>query len=338
MIKRLLFLPIALLIWGTASAQFQYTFKDTSTTYTPLSGGTSLNGSLIWDDEILFAPMPFTWTMNGNKTTNFFFLDLSVPGVFADTTDATDINGFFLSDVDIADRGTISGSASKSPITYLTTGSAPNRIFKVEIANAGFFAELDAHSSMNDSVDMQVWVYETSNVVEYHYGPSKITFPGDYYGFGGNGPFVGYAKGIDAVSQSAGDLYFLTGSPAAPTVDSISIPFTTPPTGLSDWPNANKVYRFTPKKSNVGVTTASSNKIAVRIYPTLATTQLKVQYLPLNGETADYQICSLTGAVVSSGRLQSGVQSIDVSAFAAGTYYMQVKAKGASGNYRFMKQ
>jgi len=340
MFKRLLILPIAVLSVLSASAQLRYSLKDTTTPYSPLTGAASMNGSLIWDEEIVHAPMPFTWTIDGTKTVNQFLLALEIPGVVADTNNFGSIDGFFLCDVDIADRGILSGAASLSPISYLTAGTSPNRIFKVEIANAGFFVEYGDHGTMDDSLSMQVWVYETSNIVEYHFGPSKITYPSEYFGFGGNGPVSGYGRSVNIVNLSSGNLYYMTGSPAAPTVDSMTLPLTAFPNGLSAWPADGKVYRFTPKSSSVGIPAASvsGGKLAVRVYPSIASSILNVQYTPDANQTAEYQISSITGAVMSNGKLHSGVQDIDVSTFASGSYYLQVKSGNASGNYHFVKQ
>jgi hypothetical protein len=157
------------------------------------------------------------------------------------------VNGFFFSDADIADRGYLNQTASRSPIRYLTTGTAPNRIFKLEIANGGFYNEYDFYNTMSDSFSLQVWVYETSNIVELHYGPSRITHAADYFNFG-NGPLVMYAKHADFDMGTAGSVYFLEGAASAPALDSVDLP-NQPATALNSWPASGKVYRFTPTAS-----------------------------------------------------------------------------------------
>jgi hypothetical protein len=245
MIKHLLLLSTALLLCLNASAQFNYRFKDTTTAYAPLAGATSLNGSLIWDEENLTAPMPFTWKIDSVISVTKFNLALAFTAVFSDTTNFTDVNGFAFGDMDIADRGMLTNVSSQSPIRYLTTGTSPNRIFKVELANAGFYEEYNTYTSMSDSFNLQIWVYETSNIVEFHYGPSRITHPSDYFNFG-NGPLVMYAKHADYDMGSTGTVYLLKGAASAPTIDSVSLP-SLPSTALNSWPANGKVYRFTPK-------------------------------------------------------------------------------------------
>lgn len=239
------FLAAILLLSATAHAQFRYTFKDTTTPYAPLSGASSLNGSTVWDDEDFSTTMPFSWKLDSNLTETSFNLSLGIFGVFHSVTSYMDMNGFYFGDMDAADRGTLTGTSSLSPIRYLTIGTAPNRIFKLEFANAGFYDEYDLYQTMNDSFSMQVWIYETSNIVEYHYGPSHITYASDYFGINGTGPSIGYMKHADFVGGT-GDLYFLTGNASSPTLDSAMLP-SFPATALNSWPASGEVYRFTPK-------------------------------------------------------------------------------------------
>ncbi len=249
MIKKIFFSLLALVSIFNASAQFTYTFKDTTTPYVPLTGATSLNGALIWDDEKLVAPMPFTWTVNGNIAINQFNLMLGYTSIFTDTVNTSAAHGFVLGDVDIVDRGIETGITSLSPIRYTTTGTAPNRIFKMEIANAGFAKEYYVYGILLDSINLQVWVYETSNIVEIHYGSSQVSDPASYFYFNGTGPIVANARLFDFDFGNYGTLYLLSGNPSSPMVDSFTFPISgiTLPPSLNSWPADGTVYRFTPK-------------------------------------------------------------------------------------------
>ncbi|MEO6830677.1 MAG: T9SS type A sorting domain-containing protein [Chitinophagaceae bacterium] len=259
MMKNLLLLLLSAVLCFKASAQFNYSFKDTVATYVPLTGSTSLNGSLIWDDENLVAPMPFTWKMDNTISLNKFYLPLSIVAVLDDTSNYADINGFVFGDMNIADRGLLNNVSSLSPISYATVGTAPNRIFKVELANAGFYDEYDMYNTMADSFNIQIWIYETSNIVELHYGPSSITYASDYFSFG-SGPLVMYAKHVDGITGNTGSFYYLKGSPASPTIDTADM--INPPSGaLNSWPANGQVYRFTPKNNCLPPTAAFSAAI-----------------------------------------------------------------------------
>jgi len=237
---------ITLLVFGfmSAQAQFRYAFSSNSATYTPLTGTTSLNGSLVWDEENLSAPMPFNWALDSSIILHDFELALSFPGVLNDTNAVTDVSGLIIGDMDIADRGALSTSLpSMSPIRYTTTGTSPNRIFKMEIANGGFYNEF-SYSTNNDSFYLQIWIYETSNIIEYRYGPSHVTYPGDYFYFSG-GPLVGFVQHADFNSQATGNFYYLVNNTTAPGIDSASFP-NFPSNALNNWPANGTVYRFTP--------------------------------------------------------------------------------------------
>lgn len=246
MFKRTLFAAIALFSCTMASAQFFYNFRATTGTYAALTSGTSMNGSTVWDEENFTAPMPFSWQMDSTITLNEFNLALWLPGAMADTNDFSDGNAFLLSDADAADRSIFSSSASSSPIRYLTTGTAPFRIFKVEMANAGFYDEGNSFSTMNDFFNVQVWIYETTNIVEFHYGTSQVSHGSDYFS-AGSGPVVGYLSHVDFNSGATGNLFSLSGNPTAPSLDSLDITVSTPTTGLNSWPANGTIYRFVPK-------------------------------------------------------------------------------------------
>lgn len=246
MSKHCLFFAFLFLFSLSAQAQFRYTFKDTTTPYSALTGATSLSGTDIWDDEDYSAPMPFAWKMDSTITLNSFELSLLFRSLVDQTSDYTDMNGFSLCDANIADRGFLGATTSLSPIRYTTTGTAPNRIFKLEISNGGFLDEFYYYATMDDYFNLQIWIYETKNIVEYHYGPSKITNPSDYFFINGAGPLVGYLKHADLLSETAGSLYFLKGNPAAPALDTVRVA-NGPSVALNSWPANGKVYRFTPK-------------------------------------------------------------------------------------------
>ena len=248
MFKKLLLLPLAALITLTAQAQFRYTFKDTTTAYVPLTGATSINGSTVWDDDDFAVSLPFTWTIDSTIATSSFDLVLCFGSLVDQLSNISDVNGFMFTDADIADRGMLSSTTSLSPISYLATGTTPNRIFKLELANAGFYDEYDLYNTMDDSFSIQIWIYETKNIVEFHYGPSRITNASDYFTINNAGPLTSYMQHVDFDNGSTGSFYFLKGNAASPTIDTVKLP-SFPNTALNSWPANGKVYRFTPKTS-----------------------------------------------------------------------------------------
>lgn len=248
MLKRLLLItPLALLCCLTAGAQFRYTFKDTTTAYAPLSGGTVITGSTPWSSRNFVLPMPFSWVMDGSISLNKLPLLTVLGSTCADTSDFGDINGFMFADfTELMDRGAL-GTTSKSPIRYTTTGTTPSRIFKAELFNTGFAYENYDYGSLNDSANIQIWIYETSNIVELHYGGSRITHGDDYFISGTASPLLGYSKHLDFINGSTGTIYYVNNASAA-AIDSVDLTAPNPPTNmLTAWPASGRVFRFTPK-------------------------------------------------------------------------------------------
>jgi hypothetical protein len=335
MFKLIPILLFALCANLTAGAQFRYTFKDTTTPYVPLTGATSLNGSLIWDEEILSAPMPFTWKIDNTLSVNRFNLALEIPGVAADTTNFGSISGFVFGDMDITDRGMLDSISTLSPIRYLTSGTAPNRIFKLEIANAGFFDEFGLYNTMDDSISVQIWVYETKNIVEFHYGPSKISHANDYFGVNSAGPFTGYFRNVNVVSGTTGTAYFLKGNAASPALDTLVLP-TPPSVALNSWPANGKVYRFTPKAtSGVGVGNVAAFA-DVKIYPSPAQDNLTIEGLQA-GDVAIIHF--MIGQKVLTSTIKSGKEVISLSGLPASSYLLTITGKtGETATMQFVKQ
>jgi hypothetical protein len=144
---RLLFSGLLLLTSFGAAAQIPYNVTTmTNQAYQPLTGATSINGSTIWDDDIFSVAMPFNFTVDG-QVINRLNLDLSFGGFLTDTSGI--VSGFTYGEMDLIDKGQFSGSASLSPIHYVVSGAAPNRIMKVEIANAGFYDDTTATDRVN---------------------------------------------------------------------------------------------------------------------------------------------------------------------------------------------
>lgn len=259
----------------TARAEFRYTFTQTTATYTALSSPTSLNGSTIWDDDQFTASIPFTWVLDSAHTMTDVPVDLSLPAILHDLTNFSTSTGFIFGFADFVDRGD-GGPTSLSPISYQTTGTAPNRIFKLEFQNAGFYDD----PSLNEYVNFQVWIYETSNIVEMHFGSSSVS-QFDNYSLLGNGPVFGMIQDADLDNGTSGMIYYLDGTGSTTTVDSLQLPppSTFPSNTLTAWPSSGTVFRFTPKWSAcarpaAAFTAANQSALAVRFTFTGATSGL----------------------------------------------------------------
>jgi len=70
----------------------------------------------------------------------------------------------------LSDRGT---DVSESPIDYELTGEPGERILKIQWINAGIIDH--GGDDPDDFVNFQIWIYESSNILEVHYGASQTS-------------------------------------------------------------------------------------------------------------------------------------------------------------------
>ena len=313
--KRLLLSIVALIACFSAFAQFNYTVTVQNQTYTPLTGGISLNDTLRWDEDDFIAPLGFTFDIDGTTGDTVFLIAASYLAI--DTTGT--VNLFEITDLDLIDRGNINDTTSRSPIRYIVEGVTPNRIFKLEIANAGIYEEYDLYSTNNDSINMQVWLYETSNIIEFRYGPSKLSHPADYH-FQTGSPTLGYYKGYNDNNGTLQMGYYLKGLVGAPYIDSFSLS-QSPTGGLSSYPANGTVYRFTPKPAGIKDNACRLNKMI--LLSNSGTSELLLSN-PYKGHYS-YKIVSLNGAVISDSRkVGEGLNKIDISYLPQGMHILYV--------------
>lgn len=310
-----------------AGAQMTYSFSQSTAAYAPLPNNTaSLNNGQVWDDNKIFsAPIGFSFKHDG-KTISRFWMK-GTDGFMNDSTGL--VSGFSFLGAYSVDRG-LYGGVSKSPVRYQTTGTTPNRIFKFELRNMGFADENMNYGTMDDSASVQIWLYETSNVVEFRYGASSLVHFGDYFEVG---PAVGLGKKINLSSQGMEKAYILNGSPANPAVDSV-----TPASfnkGLTGMPANGTVYRFTPKGNGPTAVHNADLQASLRVFPTQCSNTLNIQ--SLGSEPVQYEIISATGSSLLNGNIQNGTDIIDVGSLAPGTYLVRLNSKEAQDIRRIVK-
>lgn len=331
-----LFLFVALVVafptFGQLSMGGYLVKVQTGQPYSPLTTGTNISSGLIWDDENFKIPMGFSTDIGGLPTSNFSF---SAGWGFAPGTDTMGVVNTFVAfgSLDLQDRGAISGSA-KSPLRYLVSGVSPNRIFKFEMFNAGFFDEGDIYGTMSDSTNIQVWVYETSKIVEVRFGDSKISNPDDYFLLGAS-PLVGYVSDFDLAAETFSKGYFLTGNPTSPIVDSATSLFDIE-NSMFDYPESGTVYRFIPK--TVAASIGESNLAnQFQVYPTITTDYISV--IAENTASTSGRIMDMNGKVVSLiESIENGKNTIYLSHLASGNYVLEIAHNDGKALYKITKQ
>jgi hypothetical protein len=288
-------LPFLLLFFcGFLQAQ-NYTFLKLNQPYVELVNPLSINNGEIWDDFDFSIAIPFTFNVNGQ---NFQELVMSDSFITFDGTLSEIISPM---GNDLVDRGS-DGENSLSPLSYKVEGPNGNRILKLQWKNCGSFDD----SSLAMFVNFQIWLYETTNVFELHYGESSVTDPETFY-FGEVGGIIGITT-IDFDTNEFSNSLFLVGGTANPTTTN-ELDF------ITGTPTNTTVYRFTPTALSLGSTT---NKSFV-VYPNPSSDVFFVNGLTDNQA---YTISDSFGKLIQKGTILLEDASINLSTYETGLYFL----------------
>jgi len=162
----LIFSAVALCAWADVS---EYAFTSSIGTYTEITGGTVLGTTPELDNESFDGiNLGFTFTYNGQTTTQisvqtngFIAFGPTVANSFLAISSATGTNN-----VAAALNRDIKGRPDGS-LTYLLSGTAPNRVFTVQWKNYRRVPTTGA----NDVFNFQIQLHENGNQVKFVYGP-----------------------------------------------------------------------------------------------------------------------------------------------------------------------
>lgn len=331
----ILYLAVTIILSVTTAvhAQYVYDFSVSQETYMPLQNADVLNNTTIWDDVNYERNLGFNFELDWTQT-KIFALVCNTKGLFLGWDTTASFNGFCVLDADLQDRGKVD-TVSKSQIRYSTSIVNGKRIAKIEFYNAGFWREKDLYNTMDDSVNLQVWLYEGSNVVEFRYGPSKISHATDYFIYGsGGGPVIGFVREAGLYSLNFSEMYYLKGAPNNPGLDSCDTGINHVTTALSAYPSSGTVYRFTPQPNSIKRLNHNLDHISLR-------NTVCHDNLFLDNEeqlNVGYHVISLSGSVAAiSGQLNHGNCRIDISTLPTGMYVLKLHSANGNSNIRFSK-
>lgn len=215
-----------------SSSVFLYSLTTLSEPYEDLTGAVSINNGELWDDPTYSIPIGFAFELNGNTITSLEFQ--GVGALLAATTADPDVaTAVFPFEMDMIDRGDLGGE-SQSPLSYKLEGSPGSRILKVEWNNAGSFSEwLDGTQNMY--INLQLWLYEGSNKIEFRFGDNLVDNPALFYG--GEGIFMG----VTDINDPGGffiNPHFFTGDIGQPELSASDVT-------IEGTPSSGTVYRLT---------------------------------------------------------------------------------------------
>lgn len=148
----------------TVQGQMLYKLSHSNGTYVPMTGGTDISVA-AWDStHEVILPFSFKFFDKG-----FNSVLISSDGVYF--TD-TGMDYIYYSNDDLMPQDK---DYTKSKIKFDVQGDIGDRILVAEYNNIREFNQVD--TSKDFQINMQIWLYEKANKIEFHFGPSTITDP-----------------------------------------------------------------------------------------------------------------------------------------------------------------
>ena len=232
----ILLIALCLSFAGYSQTAASYGFTPLAGTFTSISGTGTSSTAISTDDATQSSiPIGFSFTYCGTPYTSLS----ACSNGWISLVNATSVTW----SNSLANAGVIGGgvgflmpfwddlSGSAATVYYQTTGTAPNRIFTFEWSN------WHTLGSSLPLLNMQVKLYETTNVIDYVYGASSGS---------GSSATIG-------ITNSGTDYQTLPNSSTVPAPSS-----TTFTTSISTFPASGQIYRWTPPVACTGTPTAGS--------------------------------------------------------------------------------
>lgn len=288
-----------------------YDFSVSTGTYQDLNNPISLNNGTVWDDPSYSVPIGFDFEVCGNVYHTLYISDSGSGGsLFSEENPEGTISIITPINQDIVDNGQFSGT-SQSPLSYKISGTNGNHILKIEWKNVGFWG------IQNDYMNFQVWLYENTNSISFHYGSSSILNPDSFDGE--NGPVIIFYPLVNLDTDSFVESgYLLTGSPMNPSVIVVDDNTSPPIIALNGMVPSGTIYTFTPDNLSVN----DSEKIDFSVYPNPVNDILFFR-TKVSFEHCQIEIYTTTGKKVKT---ISSIKKnqINVSELNEGLYFMKI--------------
>jgi len=325
-----------------AQVMYPYTFTNLTATYSDLVGSTNLTAGNVWDDTVMTFPLGFAFKFALDNH-NVDSLIIDTYGILYSPHDLdTNLNiGTKLIApfrAQLVDRGLNSSSVPVSPISHVTTGVVGNRICKIEFRNAGFYND----TTSLDATNFQVWLYETSNVIEFRYGPSNVADIATNFD-GENGPRINliYNSTINlaTMTYNIDTCTYISGNAATPVANNPTtlIDLNNPPVNFTfiGLPNNGQVFRFAPIGVNASVSATEKAFAKVNVYPTKIENSLTIEH---DGQQFSARITDLNGQVILEEKNIQSNTKLNTSKLSQGIYFLTLTdEQSLSKTYKLVK-
>jgi Secretion system C-terminal sorting domain/PKD-like domain len=321
-----------------------YTFAATTGAYTPLVGGTAAVITGTVDDGSQAAiPLGFTFNYNGTAYTTF---GLAVNGHIKLGSSAfpadTWTNGL-QSNTDIIAPMWDDNHLGTGSISYLMSGSAPNRVMTVQWSNVAIGG---GGATGNSTNNYQVELLEGTGVVRFNYGTltSANGLTASIGISGALGNYLSVTPGTPATASPSAENSAISAVTAIPTgtvytftPSVITYAWTSTPTGFTASvqnpgtvsPTATTVYNVVVTNATTGCTASSSTTVTV-VQPANAGTSTTITPNVCNNSATSIDMNTSLGTHDAGGVWTTTVPS----GFTAGTGVF-VPTSVAAGTYTF---
>ena len=307
-----------------------YSFQVATEPYADLTNPISLNNGEVWEMPDYSIPIGFDFWYFHEYIDTLYFFEESAAMLSTSNKESGFHKLIFPFGAMLIDRG-YGTPQSLSPLSYELSGEPGGRILKIEWKNIGFGFEYDANNTLNDYVNFQLWLYESSGNIELHFGPLSIIHPEFAY-IDVSGPSVAlvpeYDYDEDTLSSAS---LWLEGNPENPmmvqSAGFISLEGSIPP---------NTVYHF--KNLTVGGNINPLNSAVV--YPNPANDYLTIRLEKNLTSMAEISICDINGRIVyrtAQNPNQTGEFKVPVSELKDGIYQVLIQQGEGVTSARFVK-
>ena len=231
---------------SVASTANNYAFAaSTGASLDPMTGATNIVASAVDVGSSVVTNIGFTFNFNGTNFTQFSASSNGLMGLGGTAITSADGNNSTTSN-SIAPAWDDMHTCTDGNVRYINSGTAPNRILKVEW-NYGNYADRTSAFSKN----VQVWLYESSNKVEIRYGANTL------------GALNSATVGIVGASGNYNDVNTSTNINSTSAVQDAN----------TVWPTSGTMYTFTPPTLTYAWTSLNpSNTLINTTLPTTVAT------------------------------------------------------------------
>lgn len=215
-----------------------YSFSASTGTYAPLVGGT--NSTATGDDGTQTSiPLGIPFTYNGQSFTTF---GISTNGTIQLGTSATSFTNSLSGNANVIAPFWDDNNRNTGTISYLVTGTAPNRVLTVDWNNVSVSG---GGSSTNSVSSYQIQLFETTNEIKFIYGSmgSPVSAPSASIGL--SGAVGSYLSVTPAASPTSSTTTENSSISSVALLPSGTVYTFTPPVGTFTWSPAGDVVNPT---------------------------------------------------------------------------------------------